>query len=288
MENFVDLHLHSTCSDGCLTPSALVARAAALGLSAIAVADHDNVDGVPEAMAAGRQAGVEVVTGVELSVAWQEQQDIHLLGYDFDPHHKGLCRSLHDFRAFRTRRSRRILAGVNERLLEEGKRPLDPTEVKALAAGSLGRPHIGQALLNAGHVGSMELAFQRYLIPCNVPKRYFPIDEAIDLLHAAGGCAVLAHPVFIGISGEALAQLVEQFIALGLDGIEVYHAGADNATIDRHLTLARRHGLIATGGSDFHCDEAGGVELGRGRGNLRVTYRCVEEIHARSASYPRQ
>jgi len=285
MRDLVDLHLHSTFSDGVLTPTELVARAAGLGLRAIAIADHDNVDGIPEAIAAGRQAGVEVMSGVELSVVWQEHQDIHLLGYDFDHNDAALCRALQDFRDFRANRNRQILERVNARLSEQKYQPLDFGEITALAGGTLGRPHIGQALVNAGCVRSMEEAFQRYLVPCNVPKRYFPVDEAIDMLHAAGGCAVLAHPPFIEVSENGLEQLVDEFIDLGLDGMEVYNSGADNATIDRHLTLARRRNLIITGGSDFHRPEPNGIELGKGWGNLKIPYLCVEEIRAVSAPW---
>jgi hypothetical protein len=285
MNDRVDLHLHSTFSDGVLTPTELVARAAGLGVRAIAVADHDNVDGVSEVMAAGAVAGVEVLSAVELSVVWREHQDIHLLGYDLDHCDADLCRALRDFRAFRANRSRQILAKVNERLEEHGRAPLNFGEVNALAGGTMGRPHIGQALLNAGYVRSMEEAFQRYLVPCNVPKRYFPIDEAIAMVHAAGGCAVLAHPPFIKVSEKELEKLVDDFIDMGLDGLEVYNSGADNATIDRHLTLARRRNLVVTGGSDFHRDEPGGIDLGLGRGNLRIPYSCVEEIRTCAATY---
>jgi 3',5'-nucleoside bisphosphate phosphatase len=285
LNDLVDLHLHSTFSDGLLTPTELVDKAVAIGLRAIAIADHDNVDGVPEAMAAGRLAGIEIVSGVELSVVWRNHQDIHLLGYDFDPYHGPLCRSLAEFRTFRANRSRRILDKVNAQLIQQKQPPLDFVEVAALAGGTMGRPHIGQALVNAGHVPSMEAAFQRYLVPCNVPKRYFPVDEAIEMLHAAGGCAVLAHPPFIKVSEKELEALVDEFIAMGLDGLEVYNSGADNATIDRHLTLARRRDLLVTGGSDFHRDQPGGTELGRGLGNLRISYQTVEEIRARAAGY---
>jgi predicted metal-dependent phosphoesterase TrpH len=285
MQDLVDLHLHSTYSDGVLTPAGLVARAAQAGLRAIAIADHDNVEGIPEAVVAGRQAGVEVLSGVELSVVWQDHHDIHLLGYDFDHNDAALRRALEEFRDFRTNRSHRILDKVNERLVGQKRQPLEFGAVATLAGGTLGRPHIGQALVNAGHVRSMEEAFQSFLVPCNVAKRYFPVDEAIELLHAAGGCAVLAHPPFISVTDQGLEELVDEFLEIGLDGIEVYNSGADNATIDRHLTLARRRNLIITGGSDFHRDEPNGIQLGRGRGNLKISYRCVEEIRARSAVY---
>lgn len=285
MQDLVDLHLHSTFSDGRLTPAELVARAAGLGLRAIAIADHDNVDGIAAAMAAGRHAGVEIISGVELSVVWNEHQDIHLLGYGFDHNDPVMREALRSFREFRANRSRQILDKVNARLLAQQRHSLDFSAIDALAGGTIGRPHIGQALVNAGHVRDMEEAFQNYLVPCNVAKRFFPMDEAIAMLHAAGGCAVLAHPPFIKASVKELETMVDEFTALGLDGMEVYNSGADNATADRHLTLARRRSLIITGGSDFHRDEAGGVVMGRGKGNLRVPYRCVEEIRSRAARY---
>ncbi len=286
MHDLVDLHMHSIYSDGRLTPTQLVSRATDAGLRAMAIADHDNVDGVPEAMAAGELAGIEVLSGVELSVVWEQYQDLHLLGYGFDPADDRLGQALADFREFRAGRSEQILVKINERLVAEGRQPLDFATVKATAGGTIGRPHIGQTLLEAGYVRSMEQAFQRYLVPCNVPKRYFPVDEAIGMIHAAGGCAVLAHPPFIKATDREMEELIEALVSFGLDGVEVYNSGADNATIDKHLTLTRRRGLIVTGGSDFHRDEPNGIELGKGYGNLKIPYQCVEEIHRKAAGYP--
>ena len=278
MPDLVDLHLHSNFSDGALTPAELVAEASRLGLRAIALADHDNVDGIPGAMAAGRKLGVEVIPGVELSVVWQDYQDLHLLGYGFDHEDRALQRALAEFRDFRAGRSLRIVAKINLQLEHEGRRPLAADEIRKRAGGTIGRPHIGHALLEAGHVQSMDEAFDRYLVPCNEPKRFFLIDEAIRLVHAAGGCTVLAHPPFIGVDEETLHGLLDRFIAMGLDGLEAYNSGAGNDEVDRYITLARRKGLIVTGGSDFHQPLAGGIVIGAGRGNLKIPYRCVEEI----------
>jgi len=277
----VDLHIHSTCSDGTLAPAALVAEAAALGLRAIALADHDNIDGIAQAVAAGAASGVDIVPGVELSVLWGELNDLHLLGYAFEPTHPDLAAALVEFRAFRANRSQMILERINSRLVDERRAPLPFAEIAARAGGTLGRPHIGQALLAAGYARTMEDAFNRYLVPCNVPKRYFPIEEAIALIHAAGGCAVLAHPMFIPVDDRQLEPLLDTFIDMGLDGMECWCGGADNATVDRLLTLARRKGLIATGGSDFH-QPGTGPTLGRGLGNLKIPYACVEELRERA------
>lgn len=278
MRDLVDLHLHSIFSDGVLTPTELVAEAASLGLRAIALADHDNVDGIPEALAAGRRYDVEVVTAVELSVLWEDLSDIHLLGYAFDHKNPALQKALSEFRDFRSGRSERILANLNRQLAEEGREPLDFNDIRERAGGTIGRPHIGQALLAAGYVHDMEEAFTRYLVPCNEPKRFFPLEEAIKLIHEAGGCTVLAHPVFIGVNDSRLEELLDIFVTLGLDGVEAYSSGAGNDGIDRYITMARRRKLIVTGGSDFHQPIKGGVVMGSGRGNLKIPYGCVEEI----------
>ncbi len=280
MNNLVDLHLHSTFSDGVLTPTELVVEAAALGLRAIALADHDNMDGIPEALAAGREFGVEIVSAVELSTLWQDLDDLHLLGYAFDHENPALQQALGEFRDFRAGRSERILANINLRLTAEDRQPLDFSDVRKRAGGTIGRPHIGQVLVAAGYVGSMEDAFIRYLVPCNEPKRFFPIEEAINLIHDAGGCTVLAHPPFIKASDERLSELLDEFIVMGLDGLEAYSSGAGNDGIDRYITMARRKNLIVTGGSDFHQPIKGGVVMGAGRGNLKIPYRCVEEIRS--------
>ena len=285
MSDFVDLHLHSTFSDGILTPAELVAEASSIGLRAIALADHDNVDGIAEALAAGRKHGVEVVSAVELSVLWQDLSDVHLLGYAFDHKNLALQKALKEFRDFRAGRSERILANINQRLLVEGRRSLDFSDVRQRAGGTLGRPHIGQALLAAGYVRDMEEAFTRYLIPCNEPKRFFPLDEAIKLIHDAGGCTVLAHPPFINVSDDRLPELLDEFITLGLDGLEAYSSGAGNDGIDRYVTIARRKKLIVTGGSDFHQPIKGGVVMGFGRGNLKIPYDCVVEIKAAAEKF---
>ena len=278
MRDLVDLHLHSIFSDGVLTPTELVAEAASLGLRAIALADHDNVDGIPEALAAGRRYNVEVVTAVELSVLWEDLSDIHLLGYAFDHKNPALQKALSDFRDFRSGRSERILANLNRQLAEEGREPLDFNDIRERAGGTIGRPHIGRTLLAAGYVHDMEEAFSRYLVPCNEPKRFFPLEEAIKLIHEAGGCTVLANPVFIGVNDSRLEELLDIFVTLGLDGVEAYSSGAGNDGIDRYITMARRRNLIVTGGSDFHQPIKGGVVMGSGRGNLKIPYRCVEEI----------
>ena len=280
MTELVDLHLHTTCSDGSHSPAEMISMAAAAGLRAASICDHDTLDGTDAALAAGRELGIEVLVGVELSVVWQDYRDIHLLGYGFDHHNAPLCAQLKEFRDFRRNRNRMIVDKVNERLAVEGRAPLSVEAVQARAAGAIGRPHIAMALVEAGYVSDADDAFRRYLVPCDIPKRFFPLEEAIAMLHAAGGVAVLAHPPFISNQRPVLEELIDAFVALGLDGVEAYNSGASNDDIDWMLTVGRRRGLIVTGGSDFHGASKGDIVLGRGRGNLRIPYACVKEIEA--------
>jgi hypothetical protein len=278
MSDYVDLHLHTVCSDGSHSPEEVVQMAAEAGLRAVSICDHDALDATDAALAAGEKYGVEVLTGVELSVVWEQYSDVHLLGYGYDHHNQALCRSLKEFRDFRRNRNVLIVERVNERLLEQGRALLDVADVQRRAAGAIGRPHIAMALIDHGHVRNTEEAFQKYLVPCNVPKRLFPIKAAIDLIHAAGGVAVLAHPQFIDSQRSVLLELFDTFKQLGLDGIEAYNSGSSNDDIDWTITAAVQRGLLVTGGSDFHGLSKGDISIGSGRGNLKTPYSCVEAI----------
>ena len=278
MEKRVDLHLHTTCSDGWLSPAELIARAAAAGMQVVAVADHDNVDGIDAAIAAADDCGIEVIPAVELSCQWRDYHDIHLLGYGFDHQHPELLRKLAGFREFRAGRNQQIVEKVNRQLRDEGRAPLDFAQIEASAGGTLGRPHIALALRAAGCVQSHDEAFERYLVPNNVPKRLFPIDEAIALIHRCGGIAVLAHPPYVTRRHDALENLITEFVDLGLDGLEAYNNGVNQDGVFWLINLARRHGLIVTGGSDFHGSEEGETAIGGGNGRLKIPYACVEEV----------
>lgn len=278
MNRYVDLHVHSTCSDGLHPPVEVITMASRIGLSAVALADHDNIDGIDDAMAAGISLGIEVIPATELSVQWERYNDIHLLGYGFNHHDPELNRELAEFRDFRERRNEHIVLRVNEKLATEGREPLDLEAVKAKAGGTIGRPHIAEALIEAGHVANKDEAFERYLVPCNVQKRLFPIAEAIAMIHRTGGIAVLAHPPFITPERGTLEEMVKVFATFGLDGIEAYNSGADNDMIDWTISLARRHGLIVTGGTDFHGADGEMLTIGGNRGNLKIPYTCVEEV----------
>lgn len=278
----IDLHLHSTSSDGVLSPSAVVAAAADAGLSAIALCDHDTVLGVDEAIAAGTVYGIRVLAGVELSVAFQEYQDVHLLGYGIDQTNRMLLDRLEAFARRRANRNREIIVSINRLLREQQREPLEIAEVEALAGGVLGRPHIARALMARGYVADMEQAFERYLVPCNVPKYYWPMEEALQVIRQVGGVAVLAHPTSISWEHLELERIITALSVLGLDGIEVYNSMASESDTIFLQRLANKLGLLVTGGSDFHGIDAED-RIGKGRGGIRFPETLLPPLLARTA-----
>lgn len=274
----IDLHTHTTASDGTLSPKELVALAAQKGLAAVAITDHDTLAGLPEARLAGAEHGVDVVGGVELSVA-DGPSSIHLVGL-FVPDNPGpLAERLDWLRERRHDRNRRIL----DKLKDLGV-TLDYESVTALAQGAVGRPHIAQALLAQGVVSSFKEAFTRFLGAYGkayVPKDKLPLALAIELLHAEGALAVLAHPYILGQSGPVLAETVARYRAAGLDAIEAFYTEHSQYQTLEYLALARKLGLAVSGGSDYHGAAKPEVELGRGRGSLRIDIGVLDVLRAR-------
>lgn len=240
----VDLHAHTTFSDGLLSPEALVARAIDKHLAALAVTDHDTVEAVPRARAAAG-AAIELVPGIEMSTSF-EGADLHILGFYVDPDHPPLRERL---ARFQNDRRERALAIV-ERLRALGA-PVELETVLELAGpGVIGRPHVAAALIRAGLATNFDDAFDRFLgtqAPAYVPRPAFRPDEAIALIHDADGVSVLAHP-----GAQMPDGVIERLRASGLRGIEVWHPQHGSATVRRYRALAERLGMLMTGGSDFH------------------------------------
>ena len=255
---FVDLHTHSTASDGTLPPEQVIAAAAKCGLSALALTDHDTLDGLPAARAAGDAAGIRVIAGVELS-ALHEGRELHLLGlhlHRIEP----LEAQLAEFRATRRTRGEQIVERLNTLGI-----PLQMSAVLAQSAGaSLGRPHVARAMVEGGWAHDFKDAFDRFLgsgRPAFVPKHRLLMADAIRLVHDAGGLAIWAHPAQEG-SREKVASL----IPLGLDGVEVRHPSHSAEDTVRLQALADHYRLVSSGGSDWH----GASEGPRTLGNMKV------------------
>lgn len=242
----IDLHLHTTASDGTFSPSDLVRAARAAGLSTISITDHDTVAGVRAAGAAARDEGIDLVAGVEIS-AVDAGRDVHMLGYFIDLDAPELQAFLERQRADRVRR----VEDMRDRLARLGV-PIDagPIVVAAARGRSVGRPQIAEALVAAGHVRTRDEAFERYLEvdgPAYVPRCGATPEAVIAVLHNAGGLASIAHP---GV--RAQDDRIPRLAASGLDAIEAAHPDHDGAAEARYRALAARHGLLVTAGSDFH------------------------------------
>jgi predicted metal-dependent phosphoesterase TrpH len=260
----IDLHLHTTASDGLLAPAALVERAAGAGLTTIAITDHDTIAGIAEARAAGVRLGIDVVAGIEIT-AVEDGADVHILGYFLEVEHAPLAGFLSTQRADRIRRVREIGA----RLASLGY----AVDVEALleAAGrggrSIGRPAIADALVAAGHAADRNDAFARLLgsgRPAFVPRAGMSGATVVQVIHDAGGVASLAHP---GLGPGDF--LIEPLAAAGLDAIEVWHCDHTPEQRELYFSLAERLGLARSGGSDFHGDAVhrscrlGGIDVPR-------------------------
>lgn len=256
----VDLHLHSTASDGTLSPGALVRRAAEEGFTTLALTDHDTVAGIAEAQAAAREAGIRLIPGVELSCG--AQKEIHILGYGIDPQDEPLLAFSRHRREEREARAQKMV----ERLAQAGM-PIPLSRVHELARGVVARPHVARALVEAGYASSVSDAFDRFLVPgkCGyVPREDVRVAQAVALIHGAGGIAVLAHPMQLKLGDMAIDALVREWKGQGLDGLEVYHPSAQNNHAAMLLHLARREGLLVTGGSDFHGEAVRESRIGEG------------------------
>lgn len=269
--SYADLHLHSTYSDGADAPATVIARAAALGIAAAALTDHDTVDGAGEFVEAGRAAGIETLPGVEIS-AFYEGREVHVVGLGVDTGNPALNAVLAQLRAGRLDRVRHIV----ERLRDVGI-PLWAEDVLALSpTGAAGRIHIANALKAAGVVANTQEAFDRYLNigkPAYVRKWLIPVPEAIDAIHGAGGLAFLAHP---GL-GKTVRRMLPRLLAFPFDGIEVYHVSHGEERTATFLALAKERGLLVAGGSDCHGTVKGRrPEMGR----VRLPYEAFAAIKA--------
>lgn len=255
----VDLHLHTTASDGRCTPAELVGHAARAGLTVIAVTDHDTTAAVSEVKAIAAQRKIEAISGIEIT-AMEDGRDLHVLGYFFDPADTALAAFLATQRRARVAR----VEAISRRLAALGM-PVDVGPLLDAAhrdsARSIGRPQLARAMVDAGYVADTREAFDRWLgrgTPAFVPRSGASPEEVISIIHAAGGVASLAHPGADDVTPIRLSALAVS----GLDAIEVFHSDHDAAMAEHYAALARDLKLLMTGGSDFHGDPAHGLSPG--------------------------
>jgi len=264
----VDLHVHTTYSDGLMSPGEAVVAARDLGLRAVAITDHDSVSGIDEALERGKPLEVEVVPGVEMSTI-VSGEDVHILGYLLDWRAADVQARFRELRRKRDERAQRMVEKLVA--LDVG---VTIERVRELAgSGAVGRPHLAQAILETGAVRSINEAFDRYVgydKPAYVPKSKLSPAQAVEFIHRHGGVAVIAHPATYGNDAVVYAAIVA-----GADGIEVWHSDHDKRAVAHYREVAQKNGLLATGGSDCHGGRKNNMVY---LGQIEVPYQCLEEL----------
>ena len=276
---YVDLHLHTTASDGVLSPAEIVRYAKAKGLQAIAITDHDTIDGCEEGLSEGGRIGFEVIPGIEISAEYSPGS-MHILGFCLDIHHPLLNERLEYLQKARAERNPKMVAKLNQL----GIMITYEEVLKASGGGQVGRPHFANVLLEKKVVKSFQEAFDRFLkkgAPAYADKFRFTSKEALHFIREARGVAVLAHPNTLGVSRSSeLEKVITQLVDEGLQGIEVYYPEHSSTEVVQYKTLADRYKLLSTGGTDYHGIEKNELDIGVGRGEMKLPYSIVEDIKA--------
>ncbi len=271
----IDLHIHTTGSDGTCRPEEVVRMAREAGLRAIAVTDHDSMLACEAAQAAGRELGVEVVPGIEISTKFR--RSVHILGYYVDPNAAELETVLHWEQRDREERNRKMA----ERMAADGL-PVNYEELRERFGPAMGRPHFASVLVELGLADSVNEAFVKFVDKDKkyyVGRNFLPLDRSIEIIRAAGGVPVLAHPFQYKLDEAGLRELIESCMDSGLLGMECRYSGYDADMVDDLLRLAAEYGLIPTGGSDFHGSNKPQISLGSGlAGELEVPYEYLQRL----------
>ena len=270
----IDLHVHTTASDGTCPPAEVVRLACETGLSAIAVTDHDTAEGYREAAEAGRAAGLEVVPGIEISTRFTGA--VHILGYYIDPLSPELRPVLDWVVQDRDERNRKMAA-----LMAADGLPVSYEEMHARFGTVVGRPHFARVLVELGLADTVQEAFDRYVEKGRkyyVGRHFLSIARSIEIIRLAGGVPVLAHPFQYRLDDAQLRTLIEHCMDNGLLGMECRYTGYSEEQTAYLLALAKEYGLLSTGGSDFHGANKPHIRLGRGTGTLAVPYDCLERL----------
>lgn len=271
----IDLHVHSTASDGTASPRELAELALRQGLSAVAVTDHDTVLGYPELKEAGEELGIETVPGIEISTKFHRA--VHILGYYIDPHSPHLEPVLNWVVEDRDKRNREMC-----RLMAADGLPVNYEDMKQRFGEVIGRPHFADILVELGLAKNVKDAFDRYV---EKGQRYYvgrtilPIEQAIEIIRLSGGVPVLAHPFQYQLDDAGLRELIEHCMSQGLRGMECRYSGYGPEQSEYLEKLAEEYGLIKTGGSDYHGSNKPKIVLGRGiEENLHVPYEWLERL----------
>lgn len=278
MNKLIDMHVHSTYSDGTKTPSELVKIAKEANLAAFALTDHDTTEGLPEVLAAAKQHNILVIPGVELSTGYKNiEQDVHILGYNIDYNSPVFIKHLTDFQNERDNRNKEML----KRMEEDGFDISYGQVVRAYPDAVITRAHFARFLMDKGYVSSLKEGFAKYLSKTSkyyVPRKLITPEDAVEIIKKAGGKAILAHPLLYGLDDKELQSLISSLKDFGLDGIEAVYS-LHNDDDERYVrNLADKFHLKISGGSDYHGDNKPDISMGSGKGNLKIPYDLLERL----------
>lgn len=275
MKEYIDLHTHSTASDGSYTPGELIEYAIKKGLCAIALTDHDNIDGLKEAYEAAKDKDIIFIPGIELSCDFDSE--LHIVGLDIDYKNKELLKKTEEFKEDRIFRNQTSVKRLNEIGVD-----ISIEEAMKFCPGqALGRAHMAKVLVEKGYAESVKDAFRKYLgkgKPGFSNERRISYKEAISLIKKCRGKAILAHCHYLNLKGEEFEEFIRELKSCGLDGIEGYYTEYTDEQSKYYISVARKYGLIISGGSDFHGSIKPQIDLGTGHGNLRVPKELLENI----------
>lgn len=280
--NTIDLHTHSYCSDGTFSPEGLVLLAKKQKLSAIALTDHDTIEGLEQFLQAGEKHGIETIPGIELEAQCPlfHQPELHIVGLGIDPKSTALLELMETMGQNRTNRNIKMAA----QLTKSGV-PITIEEVMQNAGGEIvTRAHFANLLLKKGYIHTRDEAFSKYLspgLPGYVPKTLLTPTHCIQTIHLAGGISILAHPTLYNLAHDQLDSLCQELAPFGLDGIECFYSSYTPSQRKNMMKLAKKHHLLPSGGSDFHGENKPLIRLGKGRGNLAIPYSLWEDMQQR-------
>ncbi len=275
MDKYIDLHTHSLKSDGSMTPYEVVEEAKRAGLAAIALSDHDTVDGVREAVEAGKKLGVEVIPAIEFSV--QSKTETHILGYFIDIENPDLLRMLKEVVDLRIERNH-----VTCRRLNELGFDITLEEVRALAPNNfVGRAHFARVMMDKGYISSVKEGFEKYMSVgkyAYCEKQRLTARDAIELIAKCGGISFLAHPHLTKLSDDELVEFLEELKSCGLSGLEGYYTDYTPEMQEKYQSMAEKLELMISGGTDFHAKMKPHISIGTGLGNMKIPYSVLENI----------
>lgn len=275
MEKYIDLHTHSLKSDGSMTPSEVVAEAKKAGLAAIALSDHDTVDGVREAVEAGEKLGVEVIPAIEFSV--QSKTETHILGYFIDIENPDLLKMLKEVVDLRIERNHVTCQRLNELGFE-----MTLDEVRALAPNNfVGRAHFARVMMDKGYISTVKEGFDKYMSVgkyAYCEKQRLTARDAIELISKCGGISFLAHPHLTKLPDDELKEFLLELKGYGLSGLEGYYTDYTPEMQEKYQSMAKELGLMISGGTDFHAAMKPHISIGTGLGNMKIPYSVIENM----------